>query len=196
MCNIHYLYAFYIGMSLFQEWNEKKTYGHHLERCSHRCNITLRYLTTTKLIGNLSASLSKVNVSSVLLSVIPSTTFYNTWNIILWKRIPYFFPIMIRRSCCPVPDFKILEFLKYLGSNTTNDARYAPWIKSRIALEKQHLFTNKLYLRLRVKPVKLHIWSIALHLRNSANRHTWKILKCGAGEGRRWSVGPIAWGMK
>jgi hypothetical protein len=43
-------------------------------------------------------------------------------------------------------------------------------------------------LELRKKLVKCYIWSIALW---AIDRNTWKVLKCGAGEGWRRSVGPI-----
>jgi hypothetical protein len=42
------------------------------------------------------------------------------------------------------------------------------------------LFTTTLDLELRKKRVKYYIWSIALY---GAETWTWKVLKCGAGEG-------------
>jgi hypothetical protein len=59
--------------------------------------------------------------------------------------------------------------------------------------KKKTLFTSKSDLNSRKKLVKCYIWSIALY-----GAETWifgKILKCGAGEGWRRSVGPIVWEM-
>ena len=58
------------------------------------------------------------------------------------------------------------------------------------------LFTGKLDLNLRKKLVKCYIWSMALYGDETWTfgqqiRNTWKVLKCGAGEGWRRSVGPI-----
>jgi len=44
----------------------------------------------------------------------------------------------------------------------TNDARRTREIKSRIAIVKNILFTNRLDLNLRKKLVKCYIWSTAL----------------------------------
>jgi hypothetical protein len=52
--------------------------------------------------------------------------------------------------------------------------------------KKKNLFTSKLDLNLRKKLVKCDIWSMALY-----GAATWKVLKCGVGEGWRRSVGPI-----
>jgi hypothetical protein len=88
---------------------------------------------------------------------------------------------------------------KYLGSNLTNDGRCTYEMKCRIAMAKaafnknRDLFTSTLDLELRKKLVKCYFWSIALY-----GAETWtlravdqKVLKCGAGEGWRRSVGPI-----
>ena len=90
---------------------------------------------------------------------------------------------------------------KYLGSLLTNDVRCTREIKSRIAMakavfnKKKTLFTSKLDLNLRKNLVKCYIWSMALYGAETWRfgqqiRNTWKVLKCGAGEGWR-SVGPI-----
>jgi hypothetical protein len=50
------------------------------------------------------------------------------------------------------------------------------------------------YLNLRKKLVKYYIWSMALYGAETWTqqiRNTWKVLKCGAGEVWRRSVGPI-----
>ena len=66
--------------------------------------------------------------------------------------------------------------------------------------KKKTILTSKLELNLRKKLIKCYIWSKALYgaetwtLQKSADRqvrNTWKVLKCGAGEGWRRSVGPI-----
>jgi hypothetical protein len=80
----------------------------------------------------------------------------------------------------------------------TNDARCTQEIKSRIvtakvAFNKKTLFTRKLDLNLRKELVKCYVGSIALYdaetwtLRKHI-RNTWKVLKCGAGEGWKRSV--------
>jgi hypothetical protein len=92
------------------------------------------------------------------------------------------------------------EYFNYLGSMITNDASCTREIKSRIAMakaafnKKKNLFTSKLDLNLRKKLVNCYIWNIALY-----GAETWtlrevdqKVLKCGAGEEWRRSVGPIA----
>jgi hypothetical protein len=70
-----------------------------------------------------------------------------------------------------------VEYLNYLGSMITNDARCSE-IKSRIAMakaafnKKKNLFTSKLDLNLRKKLVKCYIWSIALY-----GAETWTLRK-------------------
>jgi hypothetical protein len=62
-----------------------------------------------------------------------------------------------------------VEFFKYLGSILTNDGRCTCEIKCRISMakaafnKKRALFTSTLDLELRKKPVKCHIWNIALY---------------------------------
>jgi len=92
-----------------------------------------------------------------------------------------------------------VECFDYLGSTFTNNGRGTCEIKSRIAMakatfnKKKNLFTSKFDLNLRKKLVKCYIWSMALYcavtwtLREQI-RNTWKVLKCGAGEGWRRSV--------
>ena len=76
-----------------------------------------------------------------------------------------------------------VKCFKYLGSMLTDDGRCTCEIKSRFAMakaafnkKKKNLFTSKLDINLRKKLVKCY---------------TWKVLKRGAGEGWRRSVGPI-----
>ena len=62
--------------------------------------------------------------------------------------------------------------------------------------KKKALFTSKLDLDLRKKLVKCYIWSMASMVLKLGRfeqqiRNTWKVLKCGAGEGWRRSVGLI-----
>jgi len=92
---------------------------------------------------------------------------------------------------------------KYLGSILTNDGRCTCEIKSRIVMakaafnKKKTFFTSKLDLNLRKKLVKCYIFLawlcivLKLGLFGQQIRNTWKVLKCGAGEGWRRSVGPI-----
>jgi hypothetical protein len=62
-----------------------------------------------------------------------------------------------------------VECFEYLGSKTTNDAKYERQITSRTVTaktafyENKTLFTSKLDLNLRKKPVKFYIWSMALY---------------------------------
>jgi hypothetical protein len=61
-----------------------------------------------------------------------------------------------------------VEYFNYLGSMITNDASCTCEIKPRISMAKAEfnkkiLFTNKLDLNLRNKPIKCYIWSIALY---------------------------------
>ena len=96
--------------------------------------------------------------------------------------------------------------LHFDKSSIANDARYTREIKSRIAMakaefNKDSLFTSKLNCNLRKKHVKCYIWSIALCGAGTGHcgkciRYTRKIMKRGAGEGWRKSVGPIVWGMR
>jgi hypothetical protein len=58
-----------------------------------------------------------------------------------------------------------MEYLRYFGSMTTNDARCTREIASRIVTSKatfsrkNNLFTSKLELNLRKKVLKCYIWS-------------------------------------
>ena len=99
-----------------------------------------------------------------------------------------------------------MEYCNYWSGIITNDARCTYEIKPRISMAKatfntkKTLFTSKLELNARKKLVKCYIWSIALYGAETwilgKIDNTWKILKCGAGEGWRRSVGPIVWEMK
>jgi len=67
---------------------------------------------------------------------------------------------------------------------------------AKAAFNKEALFTSKLDCNLRKKPVKCYIWIIALCGAGTGHcgkciRNTWKVMKCGAGEGWRGSIGPI-----
>ena len=60
-----------------------------------------------------------------------------------------------------------VEYFNYVSSMITNDGRCTREIKYRIAMAKatfnrKIIFTSKLGLNLRKKPVKCHIWSITL----------------------------------
>jgi hypothetical protein len=74
--------------------------------------------------------------------------------------------------------FGNVEYFKYLGSMITNDVRCTHEITSRIAMtkaafnKKKTVFTSKLDLNLRKKPVKCYIWSIALY-----GAETWTLWK-------------------
>jgi hypothetical protein len=71
-----------------------------------------------------------------------------------------------------------VEYFNYLGSIITSDARCTREIKSRIAMakgafnKKKTLFTSKIDLNLRKKPVKCYIWIIALY-----GAETWTLWK-------------------
>ena len=95
-----------------------------------------------------------------------------------------------------------VECFKYLGSILTNDGICTCEIKSRIVMakaafnKKKNLLTSKLDLNLRKKLVKCYIWSMALYGAETwacgqLIRNTWKVLKRGAGEGWKRSVGQI-----
>ena len=107
----------------------------------------------------------------------------------------------------PLDQLENVECFKYLGSMLTNDGRCTREIKSWIAMaktafsKKKTLFTSKLDLNLGKKLIKCYIWSMAFYGAETWHfgqqiRNTWKVLKCGAGEGWRRSVGPIMWEMK
>jgi hypothetical protein len=95
-----------------------------------------------------------------------------------------------------------VESFKYLGSMLTKDGRCTCEIKSKIAMakaafnKKRTRFTIKMDLELSKKLVKCYVWCIALYdaetwTLRAIDQNTWKVLKCGAGEGWRKSVGPI-----
>jgi hypothetical protein len=97
---------------------------------------------------------------------------------------------------------KNVESFEYLGNILTNDRRCTCEIKCRIAMAKaalnkmRTLFTSTLNLELKKKLVKCYVWSIALYdaetstLRAVDEKHP-EVLKCGAGEGWKRSVGLI-----
>jgi hypothetical protein len=67
---------------------------------------------------------------------------------------------------------------------------------AKAAFNKVALFTSKLDYNLRKKPVKCYIWITALCGAGTGHcgkciRNTGKVMKCGAGKGRRRSFGPI-----
>ena len=95
-----------------------------------------------------------------------------------------------------------VECFKSLGSVLTNDGSCTCETKSRIVMakvafnKKKTLFTSKLDLNLRKKlgNAAFGVWlCMVLKLGRFGQqiRNTWKVLKCGAGEGWRRSVGPI-----
>jgi hypothetical protein len=110
------------------------------------------------------------------------------------SRQPSLVTIMINKKTKKLEN---VEYFKYLGNILTNDGRCTCEIKSRNSMakaafsKKKTLFTSKLYLNLRMKLVKCYIWSMAFfmvlkHGRFGQHiRNTWKVLKCGAGEGWR-----------
>jgi hypothetical protein len=66
----------------------------------------------------------------------------------------------------------------------------------KAAFSKNILFISTLDLNLRKKTVKCYIWCVVCEVQKLGHlgkqiRNTWKVLKCGAGEGWRISVGPI-----
>ena len=85
----------------------------------------------------------------------------------------------------------------------TSNARCTREIKYRIVIlkaalnRKKTLFISKLELHLRKKLEKCYIWGIKLYRAKTwihlgkITGNTWKVLKCGPGEGWRRSVGPI-----
>jgi hypothetical protein len=95
-----------------------------------------------------------------------------------------------------------VKYFDYFGSMITNDARCIRETKSWIAMaktafnRKKTLFTSRWDLNLRKKLVKCYIWSVVLYdaenwtLRKVCQKDL-EVLKCGAGEGWRRSVGPI-----
>jgi hypothetical protein len=80
------------------------------------------------------------------------------------SRQPY--PVQITTD---QTQLKNVEYLKYLGSVITHNARRTRRVKSRTAMakaafnKKKNLFTSKLDLNLRKKLVKCYTWSIALY---------------------------------
>ena len=67
-----------------------------------------------------------------------------------------------------------------------------PWQK--LHSTRRRLFTSTLDLNFKKKLVKCYIWSMALYGAETwtlwaADQKPWKVLKCGAGEGWRRSVG-------
>jgi len=66
-----------------------------------------------------------------------------------------------------------VEYFSYLGSMITNSARCTgPLAIAKAAINKKAVFTSKLDLHLRKKPVKCYIWSIALY-----GADTWTLRK-------------------
>jgi hypothetical protein len=93
-----------------------------------------------------------------------------------------------------------VEYFKYVGILTTNDARYTREIVYRIAMARatsnnRKIFHQQIGLKFMKKQLKCYIWSVGLF--GAENRSLRKmdqkylsVLKCGAGEGWR-SDGPI-----
>ena len=95
-----------------------------------------------------------------------------------------------------------VKCFKYLGSMLTDDGLCTCEIKSRIVMakaafnKKKNLFNSKLDLNWRKKQVKCYVWCMALYGAETWTfgqqiRNAWKVVKCGAGEGWRRSVGSI-----
>jgi len=76
---------------------------------------------------------------------------------------------------------------------TTTTGTYLP---IRLTLHNIPYLLFTVHLNLRKKLIKCYIWSMALYGAETGRfgqqiRNTCKVLKCGAGEGWRRSVGPI-----
>jgi len=113
----------------------------------------------------------------------------------------------ISRQPSPVPIMKDqkqlenVEYFNHMDSMITNNARRTWEFKSRIVMtkkafnKKNNLSTCKFDLNLRKNLAKCYPWST-----NFYSVETWTFRKvdhkCGAGEGRRISVGPIVWEME
>ena len=118
-------------------------------------------------------------------------------KVMIILRQPFPVKIMIDQK-----QLENVESFKYLDSILTNDGRCICEIKCRTAVTKaafnktKALFTSTLDLELRKKLLKCYIWSIALYgadtwtLRAVDRKHL-ESFKCGAGQGRKRSVGPI-----
>ena len=94
------------------------------------------------------------------------------------------------------------EYFKYLCGVVASEAKCALGITSRIAMAKavfnkeQSLFISKPVLNLILKSIKCHIVAQVSRVLKIGHfgqfiRNTWKVLRCGAGEGWRRSDGPI-----
>ena len=96
-----------------------------------------------------------------------------------------------------------VKCFKYLSSMLTDDGRCTCEIKSRIGMakaafnKKKNLFYQEIGLKFEEETSEmLHFGAwlcMVLKLERSGQqiRNAWKVLKCGAGEGWRRSVGPI-----
>jgi hypothetical protein len=103
--------------------------------------------------------------------------------------------IKISRKPKPIPIVQMenLEYFNYLESVITKDESCTRDIKSKTAIAKAAL--NKKNTGLKLKE-KCNIWSRALFgaetwTLQKTDQSTWKLPKCGAGEGWGRSVGPI-----
>jgi hypothetical protein len=92
-----------------------------------------------------------------------------------------------------------VEYLKYLGSITKNDARCTCEMKTRTAIakaafnKKMTLFTSILDVHFRKKLVKCYIWSIALY-----GAETWTLQQADQTHLKRcevwcWTRKEISW---
>jgi hypothetical protein len=91
-----------------------------------------------------------------------------------------------------------VEYLNYLGSLITNDARCHVKLNPGLLFNnKETLLTSKLDLNLRTKLLKCYIWSIALYGAETWTpqkvdyRNTLRVLKWGAEEGWRRLIGML-----
>ena len=94
-----------------------------------------------------------------------------------------------------------------MGGLITNEARCTREIKSSITVtkaafnKKRAIFTTQFDLNFWKKLIKCYVWSTPLYgaetwtLRD-VDRNTPKVLRCGAGEGRRRWVGMVVWDKK
>jgi hypothetical protein len=109
---------------------------------------------------------------------------------------------VVKRMIAIMVDQKLLEiveYFNYMRSIMTNVSKCTREIKTKIvmtkaAFRKKSLFAKKLTLILRNKLLNYYNWSIVLCSAESwtlRSRSEIKSFECGAGEGRRRSVGPI-----
>ena len=100
-----------------------------------------------------------------------------------------------------------VAYSNYFG-NITNDTRCTHGIKPRTAMAKAAFNRKKtfFYQQTWLKPKKKNQWNATFGVQHcmvlklwhfgQQIRNTWKVSKCGAGEGYKRSAGPIVWEMR